>query len=127
MHEEPETEAALTLAADEVIRQAVATNDVEVISRALEQHRTNASEAVVAEARTARGKAKEKRRKESQKQRRAHGAMMMTEKLKAQEMEAEAQRAMESLSLNAGTAAAASRCFFAVSSHRLYCDLRLRH
>ena len=100
--------AAASAAADEAIRQAVSTNDVGVISRALEEHRAAASEAEVARARTVRDKLKERRKKESQKQRKAHGAMMMSQ-LKTQEAAmaeagmAEAEQAMGSLALGAGT------------------------
>ena len=64
------------LVADDVLRQAINTGELEAIAAALLSHGQLASADVVGEARMAREKLKEKRKRQSQKQRKAHAGAM---------------------------------------------------
>ena len=73
---EPASEGASS-SADDALRQAIGTGDLDAILSALSLHGLQASDAMATQARMARDKAKEKRRKRlSQQQRKAHAGAM---------------------------------------------------
>jgi hypothetical protein len=74
--------AAKAALADPALRLSVAGGEYEALARSLEEHSQHASEAVLAEARTARDRLKERRKKESVRLRKQHaGAMSALQQL----------------------------------------------
>ena len=71
--------SARSAAADEGLRAAMETNDLETLAKALEEHCSIASEATLVEARSQRDRLNKKRKKESQRLRKAHAEAMVAQ------------------------------------------------
>jgi hypothetical protein len=90
--------AARAAVADEALRLLIAGGEYETLARSLDEHSQHASEAVLAEARTARDRLKERRKKESVRLRKQHaGAMGALQQLHGLSTMASADALKESL------------------------------